>query len=190
MQLSASVTLKGTEIANQDVTWTVSGNKSTSTTIDTNGLLTVGADEPFETILTIYAESQEMAGLRTYKTITVKPLDFEDIPSVTAGSTTTVTIDGVEWYVLVKDNGKALLWAKDPVEQREFNNSTSNAWQNSALRTYLNGTWLNKTTVLKEKLCRRISPPGVSITPPLGLLPRTRCSCSPRRICLAPLTKL
>ena len=151
MQLSASVTLKGTEIANQDVTWTVSGNKSTSTTIDTNGLLTVGADEPFETILTIYAESQEMAGLRTYKTITVKPLDFEDIPSVTAGSTTTVTIDGVEWYVLVKDNGKALLWAKDPVEQREFNNSTSNAWQNSALRTYLNGTWLNKTTVLKGK---------------------------------------
>ncbi|MFQ9798458.1 MAG: hypothetical protein ACLR23_05485 [Clostridia bacterium] len=64
----------------------------------------MGADEPFETILTIYAESQEMAGLRTYKTITVKPLDFEDIPSVTAGSTTTVTIDGVEWYVLVKDN--------------------------------------------------------------------------------------
>ncbi|MBC8545302.1 DUF6273 domain-containing protein, partial [Bianquea renquensis] len=95
--------------------------------------------------------SQEMAGLRTYKTITVKPLDFEDIPSVTAGSTTTVTIDGVEWYVLVKDNGKALLWAKDPVAEKQFHYTNPYTWQRSSLRTYLNGDWLNSTTILKEK---------------------------------------
>ena len=149
MQLSASVTLKGTEIANQDVTWTVSGNTSESTTIDANGLLTVGADEPLETILTIYAESQEMAGVKTYKNITVKPLDFEDSPSVTAGSTTTVTIDDVEWYVLVKDNGKALLLAKNTVYSSNF--GSTNVWQDSTIRTTLNGTWLESTTVLKEK---------------------------------------
>ena len=97
----------------------------------------MGADETFETILTIYAESQEMAGVKTYKTITVKPLDFEDIPSVTAGSTTTVTIDGIEWYVLVKDNGKALLWAKEPVASlgnTKF--GSSNVWQNSTCLLY------------------------------------------------------
>ena len=90
-----------------------------------------------------------MAGVKTDKNITVKPLDFEDIPSVTAGSTTTVTIDDVEWYVLVKDNGKALLLAKNTVYSSNF--GSTNVWQDSTIRTTLNGTWLESTTVLKEK---------------------------------------
>ena len=60
-----------------------------------------------------------------------------------------MTIDGIEWYCLVKDDGKALIWAKEPIEERIF--GSNNVWQTSTLRTYLNGDWLESTTVLKEK---------------------------------------
>ena len=73
----------------------------------------------------------------------------EEIASITAGSTTTVTIDDIEFYVLVKEEDRALIWAKNPVVERVFGSST--VWRDSPLRTYLNETWLNSTTVLKEK---------------------------------------
>lgn len=54
--------------------------------------------------------------------------------------------------MLVKDNGKALLWAKNPVTTSRFDsNGNFNVWSKSPVRTTLNGTWLNSTTVLKTK---------------------------------------
>ena len=73
----------------------------------------------------------------------------EEIASITAGSTTTVTIDDIEFYVLVKEEDRALIWSKNPVVERVFGSST--VWRDSPLRTYFNGDWLESTTVLKEK---------------------------------------
>lgn len=146
LQMSASVTREGKPIAVQDVIWSVEGGKAT-TSIDQYGVLTVGADETLGATLTVYAESKEMVGLKSNLKLTVQPLGFEDIPDVAAGSKTTVTIDGVQWYVLVKDGGEALLYAKDPVKT----STTSLDWSTSTIRTDLNGTWLTGKPTLKEK---------------------------------------
>ena len=52
------MTLAGETIANQNVSWTVSGNTSEDTTVDTDGLLTVGSDEAAGTLI-IKATSKE-----------------------------------------------------------------------------------------------------------------------------------
>ena len=155
VQMNAKVTLKGQPIANQDVTWTVSGGTGT-TSINQKGVLSIDANEKVGTTLTVYAESKEMKGLKSNFKLEVAPLDYDDIADVVPGSTTTVTIDGIEWYVLVQDGGKALLWAKDSVGGKGFNNSGSTSWKESKIRAYLNGTGLSDflvdKTVLKERV--------------------------------------
>lgn len=151
LQMSAKVIRNGQPIKVQDVIWTVDGMKSKNTMIDEYGVLTVGADEVLESTLTVYAESKEMKGLKSAFKLVVKPLDFVDIPDVVAGSTTTVTIDGVQWYVLVKDGGEALLWAKDPTSAGRFNSSKNPSWTDSSFRSDLNGAWLTAKSTLKEK---------------------------------------
>lgn len=151
LQMSAKVIRNGQPIKVQDVTWSVDGMKSKNTMIDEYGVLTVGADEVLESTLTVYAESKEMKGLKSAFKLVVKPLDFVDIPDVVAGSTTTVTIDGIQWYVLVKDGGEALLFAKDPVDSTTLNSIYYPDWSSSTVRTKLNGAWLDGKTTLKEK---------------------------------------
>ena len=149
VQFHAVVGAFGEEAADQSVTWAVSGSTSADTVIDTNGLLTVGADETIDGTLTITATA---TGGAPYTgqiwTMQVK-VGQMTLDTIIPGSTDTVTIDGIEWYCLVKDDGKALIWAKEPIEERIF--GSNNVWQTSTLRTYLNGDWLESTTVLKEK---------------------------------------
>lgn len=145
---NAQVTLNDQPIDVQTVTWTVSGNKDPKTKIDGNGILTIGMNESWTTILTITAESSEMRGLKSTMSIRVK-LGWESLNSIAPGGTQTVTIDGMEWYVLQKVENKALLFAKNEIGKQAF--GTNNIWQDSTLRTYLNGEWLKSTTVLREK---------------------------------------
>lgn len=111
----------------------------------------MGADEPIDGVLTITATA---AGEAPYTgqigTAQVK-VGQRPLYSITPGSTDTVTIDGIEWYCLAKDDGKALIWAKEPVEQRQFHSTAVNVWRDSDLRTYLNGEWLESKAVLKTK---------------------------------------
>lgn len=72
----------------------------------------------------------------------------EGIRAITPGSTDTVTIDGVEFYVLAKQDDQALLFAKGSVAKMSFD-SDSNIWQDSAVRAYLNGEWLDAHETLK-----------------------------------------
>ena len=134
--------------------WTLSGQTSADTAISSTGLLTVGADEPIDGVLTITATATGEAPYTGQRgTIQVK-VRQATLYEIAPGSTATVSIDGIEWYCLVKDaeENKALIWAKEPVEQRPFSSSTSNnTWRDSLLRTYLNETWLESTTVMKEK---------------------------------------
>ncbi|MBC8544594.1 DUF6273 domain-containing protein [Bianquea renquensis] len=154
-QYSAQVTGEGsTTGVPQNVTWTVSGNTSSSTAISSGGLLTVGADEDLNNTLTVTATSTAGSSVFGTKTVVV---NFEkSVANVTAGSTTTVTIDGIKWYVLVKDGNKALLLPKDILEvNRPINSSSidpnSPKWKGSAMETYLNDEWLSSKPVLSQK---------------------------------------
>ena len=148
LQFTAKITLGGRVFGPQEVDWSISSEHDGSTTIDTSGLLTVAAGET-NAELTIKAASQTNPELFAEKTINTGKT-YEDIDTITPGSTETVNIDGIQWYVLAKDDRKALIYSKDSVETRRFDASTV-VWRDSELRTYLNGDWLDSKPTLKEK---------------------------------------
>ena len=151
LQFHASVGALGEQAADQSVTWSVSGNTSADTTIDSTGLLTVGPDEAIDGTLTIKATSTGEAPYTGQSGTTQVSVRQATVYEIAPGTTATVSIDSIEWYVLVKDttDNKALLWSKEPTENRPF--GSSNIWRDSAVRTYLNGDWLDSTTVLQSK---------------------------------------
>ena len=146
-----------------EVTWTVSGGTPDVTTISETGLLTVGESEAAGTVLTVTATSKTSAKTGSC-TVTVKEAASEgpwntDLAAITPGSTDTVAIDGREWYVLAKKDGKALIWAKEmettfgTAGKGQFSPSfTENGslWQNSGARTWLNSDYLESLSTLKE----------------------------------------
>ena len=147
LQFTATVTGEGsTTNVSQGVTWTVSGNTSASTTISSSGLLTVGEDETVGSSLNIKAVSTANPAVSGTKTVTV---DLSEIANITPGSTDTVTIDGIEWYVLAKENNQALILSKNVLERRNFGYMWTST-NNTALRTYLNGDWLADKSVLSQ----------------------------------------
>ena len=150
LQFTAKITLGGKEYGPQEVNWSIgSAWCDVGTRINESGLLTVAAGET-NAELTIKAASKTNPELFAEKTINTRKT-YEDIDTITPGSTETVRIDGIEWYVLAKDEGKALIWSKEPVEtERRFDAST-NVWKDSELRTHLNGDWLDGKATLKEK---------------------------------------
>lgn len=92
--------------------------------------------------------------------------DSSALAAITPGSTDTVTIDGREWYVLAKEDGKALIWAKEAEMtfgtngKGEFNPSYTDGqvtpngyrWEGSQMQTWLNGEYLNSLTTLGSHL--------------------------------------
>ncbi len=153
LKLNAQVTMRGKPISNQDVIWTLSGNTSANTKIDkSTGLLSVDINETHENVLTVSVKSKLAPTVITTTKITVKPLDFDDIVDIDAGSTTTVTIDGRQWYVIAKDagTGQALLFSTKSFKTMEWDPYV--AWNSSknAIRNYLI-KWLDGTSVLKYK---------------------------------------
>ena len=149
LQFTAKITLGGKVFGSQEVDWSISSEHDGNTTIDTSGLLTVASDES-NTEMTIRASLKTKPDIYAEKTV-ITGATYEDIDTITPGSMATVRIDGIDWYVLAKNEGKVLIWPKEPVEtSRQFDASTV-VWKDSELRTYLNGNWLNDTNVLKEK---------------------------------------
>ena len=146
LQFNAETTVLGQMAANQNVTWSVSGATATGTTISDAGVLTVAADE-IATELTITAISADNPALAGTLTVAVRDLAAE-INAITPSSTDTVTIDGVEFYVLAKETDQALLLTKDIQEERTFD-ADSTVWSGSDMQTYLNGDWLDSHTTLK-----------------------------------------
>lgn len=149
LQFTAKITLGGKVFGPQEVNWSISSAYTSGTSISDSGLLTVAAGETNEE-LTIKAASKTKPELFAEKTVKTGKT-YEDIGTITPGSTETVGIDGIQWYVLAKNDGKALIWSKEPVEtSRRFDASTI-VWKDSELRTYLNGDWLDGKATLKEK---------------------------------------
>ncbi len=153
LQFSAKVSLSGTPITNQSVTWTVTGTRgvASGTSVSNSGLLTVAANETSGNTLIVRAISQEDNRVVGEKrvTVTTVPEALAAIENITPGSTSTVTIDGIEFYVLAKQDDKALLFSKNILEERAFD-SSDNRWMSSSMRTYLNGDWLSSKTTLSQ----------------------------------------
>lgn len=148
LQFTAKITLGGKVFGPQEVDWSISSAHTSGTNINTHGLLTVAANET-NVELTIKAASKTSPELFAEKTVKTGKT-YTDIDTITPGSDETVNIDGIQWYVLAKEDNRALIWSKGSVESRHFDQST-NVWKGCELRTYLNGEWLNSTTLLKEK---------------------------------------
>lgn len=144
------------DAADQTVVWSIVGNTDSGTKIDavTSGTatLTVSAKETARS-LTVVAAHTDYTGVEYEGTLVVEntlAAITDTINAITPGSTDTVTVDGIEWYVLAKDtaNSRALLLSQRILEKRPFGNNVS-SWKNSTLRTYLNGEWLDKYHTVK-----------------------------------------
>lgn len=113
----------------------------------TNGTLTVGTGSGTVTVtakdggtvcgrVTLWVQEDNLSGV-------------ENLIRVVPGSRTTVSIDGVDWYVLVNDGEKALVWAADNLKTEDssyvsipFDEAGSVTWQNSSIQSYLHDTVL------------------------------------------------
>ena len=148
LQFQAEVAGSYLETEDKAVTWTVAGQTEAGTNISARGLLTVAGAEP-EGTLTVTATSTLDPDKKGSVSVTVRASLAGAIGSISPGSATTVTISGEEWYVLAKEDGKALLLAKNVSgEARRFDSGV--IWEGSEIQTYLNGEWLDSRPVLKE----------------------------------------
>ena len=167
LQMSAVAKLAGsTEPApDQTMTWTVDGATDPDTTVDSTGKLTIGANEVPGTVLTVTATSDKYGLQGTYDVQVINGVMtaiYERPAGVQSQNTVddTVTLDGVEYYVLYndKDNHKALLLAKKQQADINMNgysnskNSKASRWDIATSRQWLNKSsgWLNGKTELQK----------------------------------------
>lgn len=154
LKLNVEVLKNNQAFSNQQVKWSVSGNAKNGTSVSDSGVLIVDANEPSDRTLTITATSVNDSNKSAQIQIRIPILKKQVISTINGlatpeGSTTTVTIDGIEWYILKKDTtkNKALLLSKYFTDEMIFDAST-NIWKNSSIRAYLNGTWLSNHQAL------------------------------------------
>ena len=154
---ATAVTAGGQTLSDSPVTWSVTGG-SDGTSMSEDGVLTVAAEET-ATTLTVQATSQYVDAVFGTVTVTVKAPSVADlIGNIEPGSTDTATIDGREWYVLAKEEGKALIWAKEMEKTfgtnggGRFAAAHGNVWRDSEPRTWLNSTYLNSLSTLKDSV--------------------------------------
>ncbi|MDE6476178.1 MAG: hypothetical protein K2L08_04925 [Erysipelotrichaceae bacterium] len=160
----AEVYFRGQLMEDHEVTWSINGQSDANTTISEDGVLSVGANERIDnTIHVIAASKQDPSKLRTSITITVIPLGYEDIPSIEPESETTVRIGTVDYYVLEKNEEKALLWAKQSVHTDYYGKSAFETgeesgynWNNSIPRKWLNETFYNDTNYIPTDIKGKI----------------------------------
>ena len=91
----------------------------------------------------VYYESCKNCGISSKELYDLRAAAANFVP----GSAETVTIDGVEFYILAVDDGKALLLTKETVAAMAFD-SDSPAWEGSDIQKWLNGEWLAGKTRL------------------------------------------
>lgn len=145
VQFIAQVTVGGRPTQRKDATWTVTGGNGTAT-IDENGELNLGTNK-VGARLTVTAKAKGLNNVSTSFAVVLEKWSWEDLNRVTPGdSTHTVYIDGIDWYVLAKDNGNALLWTTTGVYRANFGANCT--WKGSSSEAYLNNTWLPTKSVL------------------------------------------
>lgn len=164
--LSATVRdgLTNSQIEGAVVSWSVTGQTSDATKVESTGnltaTLTVGRDETADNRLTVtasYYDSNVGQTVTDTQRITVQEAWQSQIANITPGDADTfVNIDGIDWKVLAKDGDKALIWAAEPVGQTAYDTESSfnagdetSVWRDSEIRTWLQNWLENETTILK-----------------------------------------
>lgn len=153
-QFLAEVTKNGVVDKNTAVTWTVEGGVS-GTTITSSGELQVAANETAETLTVKATCNVDATAFGTYEIEVISEMEY--IPYV-VGTEETVTIDGIEWYVLTQKLDQYLLWSASPVNEGQmgFADTAKVNWKDSTLRMWLNGTsnsdFLKKIPTLSPKI--------------------------------------
>ena len=164
--LSATVRdgLTNSPIEGAVVNWSVTGQVSDNTKVESTGnltaTLTVGRDETASNRLTVtasYYDSNVGQTVTATRRITVQEAWQSQIANITPGDTDTlVNIDGIDWKVLAKEGDKALLWAAEPVGQTAYDTASSfnagdetSVWRDSEIRTWMQNWLENETTILK-----------------------------------------
>lgn len=163
--LSATVRdgLNDSQIEGAAVSWSVTGQASDDTKVESTGnltaTLTVGRDETANNSLTVtasYYDANVGQTVTATRRITVQEAWQSQIANITPGDTSTlVNIDGIDWKVLAKEGDKALIWAAESVGEHSFDgNRTSyedatSVWRDADIRTWLQDWLENDTTILK-----------------------------------------
>lgn len=96
-------TQNGQVVEAAQVVWSVVVNNMATGTTIADGQLTIAADQAVGSTLTVTAQCDGKVG-QVKITVTYGGLDYDDIHSVVPGATTKLSIDGYQWYVLVKDD--------------------------------------------------------------------------------------
>ena len=143
------------------VTWEVTyagviGSVIAPGTVKGSSTLTVGTGAG---TITITAKDNGTVCGRVTWWVQAKNLSgVENLTRVVPGSRTTVSVDGTNWYVLVNDGEKALVWASDNIRVNgavgttTFNSVNNKTWQNSAAQSYLKNTVLPTLPTLKARV--------------------------------------
>ena len=111
-------TQDGKNLNTTEVAWSIAETSAASGTSISNGRLTIASNQAVGTTITVTAKYGDEMGQAVIR-VTDAVLDYDDIHSVVPGATTKLSIDGCQWYVLVKDDvdGKgqmeALIWETD-----------------------------------------------------------------------------
>ena len=163
--LSATVRdgLTNSQIGGAAVSWSVTGQTSDATKVDSTGnltaTLTVGRDETANNRLTVtasYYDSNVGQTVTATQRITVQEAWQSQIANITPGDADNfVNIDGIDWKVLAKDGDKALIWAAESVGEHSFDNTrtsyeeATSVWRDADIRTWLQNWLENDTTILK-----------------------------------------
>lgn len=174
---AAIVSKRGKEDATIGVTWSVESLDSNHPTLDPKTCIT-----PVGGVLTV-SESEEAENIKVIATCNADPdvtleieLDvvttYDMIKTMPVGTMQTVTIDGIEWYVLAKDANatEALLWSTDVIRDTTnnkvvtmaFNTIYANAaWYDSDnsqacdVYSYLNGDFVQTLTNLNNRIVQK-----------------------------------
>lgn len=169
--LTVAVTTGTGDVTNPAITWTIRGATSADTRFVGNTLY-IGADEVSRRLQVVasYNDGGQIITDTVYVWVNPAParLDAEasafirnaDISKIgleqEANAYSTVTIDGVEFYVLAvdEDNDLALLFSKYMIDAWCMaNQDSSGSWAYNAsttARKYLNGTWLEEHSTLLQ----------------------------------------
>ena len=164
--LSATVRdgLTNSQIGGAAVSWSVTGQASDDTKVESTGnltaTLTVGRDETANNSLTVtasYYDANVGQTVTATRRITVQEAWQSQIANITPGDTSTlVNIDGIDWKVLAKEGDKALIWAAESVGEHSFDNTrtsyeeATSVWRDADIRTWLQNWLENDTTILKN----------------------------------------
>ena len=132
-----TATVNGSNNPPQTVTWSLTGNNSSSTSINSSGRLTVANNET-ATSLVVRATSTYDTNISGTANAIVSQFQIGDI----------ITFGTYQWRVLDIQAGRALLISQNLLEQRVYHTSNmSITWENCDLRAYLNGTFYNTFSV-------------------------------------------